>query len=140
MKRKEQVVTEKNDLPLNTPGMCLACRHPEVASFPVHLTEMDGTVTLVCYVARCNNCGYIKNYGMFKGIYKLNGKIPDFNMKYWPELRRNDITPGEFIDAILEAAKEPRSIWLDARNGLLQAEPEGDQAELLKRFHALVGG
>ncbi len=133
--------TTSQATPLNLPESCLACRTLNVASFPVKLTQLDGSVITVCYVARCFHCGYIKNYGLYKGIYKLNGKFPDFKMRYWPELQKNGITHGAFIDAVCEAAKEPgRSIWLDARNGLKQAEPEGNWRQLQARFERLVYG
>lgn len=135
---KQTNTTVKNETPLNLRESCLACRTLNVASFPVHLTELDGSVTLVCYVARCLNCGYIKNYGMYKGIFKLNGVKPDFKMQYWPELKRNGITPDMFLDAVLEAARyKSRTIWLDARKGLAQAEPEGKYQDLLKRLESV---
>lgn len=131
----------KQPTPLNLPESCLACRTLNVASFPVKLTQLDGSVITVCHVARCVNCGYIKNYGMNKGIYKLNGKYADFKMQYWPELQKNGITPGAFIDAVCEAAKEKgRSIWLDARNGLKQAQPSANMRRVMQTWEGLVNG
>ncbi len=126
--------------PLHLPESCLACRTLNVASFPVKLTQLDGSVITVCYVARCFHCGYIKNYGLRKGIYKLTGRVPDFNLQYWPELQRNGITPAAFVEAVCAAAREPRPIWLDARTGLKQAEPEGNWRQLQARFERLVRG
>ena len=136
-------VTQKQQEPvaasLSRPESCLACRAQEVACFPVHLTELDGKVTLVCYAARCKSCGYIKNYGVYKGIFKLGGVKPDFKMQYWPELRRNGITPDQFVEAVCEAARDKeRTIWLDARRNLAQAEPEGKYQEILKRLEQTV--
>lgn len=142
MPRKiEQEPQKKQETPLNLPESCLACRSLNVASFPVKLTQLDGSVITVCYVARCVNCGYIKNYGMHKGIYKLNGKQASAKMQYWEELQRNGITPDEFIDAVCEAAKEPiRTIWLDARNGLKQVEPSAQARILMRKFMGLAYG
>ena len=131
---------EKKEIPLNLPESCLACRTLNVATFPVHLTQLDGSVITVCHVARCVNCGYIKNYGMYKGIFKLNGsKKPDFKMQYWKELKDNGITPGDFIDAVCEAAKDKdRTIWLDARKGLKQAEPSGKYADFVRKWERMI--
>lgn len=127
--------------PLNLPESCLACRTLNVASFPVRLTQLDGSVITVCQVARCVNCGYIKNYGMHKGIFKLTGKVADFNLQYWPELKKNNITPDEFVGAICAAAEnKERSIWLDARNGLKQAEPTGKYQHIMARWQQLAYG
>lgn len=127
--------------PLNLPESCLTCRTLNVASFPVKLTQLDGSVITVCYVARCLNCGYIKNYGLYKGIYKLNGKYADFKMQYWPELQKNGITPGAFIDAVCSASQEKdRTIWLDARNGLKQAAPSGKYYEIMRKWEGLLNG
>lgn len=130
---------EYKETPLNLPESCLACRTLNVASFPVRLTQLDGKVITVCQVARCVNCGYIKNYGMYKGIFKLNGKIPDFNLRYWPELQKNGITPSTFIDAVCEAARDSkRTIWLDARSGLRQAEPSASMRRVMQRWEGLL--
>ena len=112
-----------------------------MASFPVRLTQLDGSVITVCYVARCAHCGYIKHYGLCNGIFKLNGLRPDFAMRYWPELQRNGITPAAFEEAVCEAARQTRrAIWLDARNGLKQAEPEGDWRQMRARLERRVYG
>lgn len=132
---KQANKNEKSSISLNDPATCLACNTANVATFPVHLTELDGKITLVCHVARCTNCGYIKNYGMYKGIFKLTNGRPDFGMRYWPELQRNGITPDDFIYAVCDAAKDPaRTIWLDARNGLKQAEPSEQARSLMQKF------
>lgn len=88
--------------------------HGVVASLPIHLIELDGKVTLVCYVARCVECGFIKRYGYEPGIYKLNGMRPDFGVAYWDEIKRNRIDPDKFIQAILDAPKG--HIWLKAKD------------------------
>lgn len=138
---KKRVEQPQEGISLNAREACLACHTANVASFPVHLTELDGKITLVCHVARCTNCGYIKNYGMYKGIFKLNNGRPDFGMRYWPELQRNGITPDDFIYAVCDAAKEPiRTILLDARNGLKQAEPSAQARILMRKFMGLAYG
>lgn len=138
-KKREQGPEMAQETPLNLPESCLACRTLNVATFPVHLTELDGRVTIVCHVARCVNCGYIKNYGMYKGIFKLQGKHADFNMRYWPELQRNGITPGAFIDAVCEASKDKdRTIWLDARNGLKQSQPSENARKIMQHWQELA--
>lgn len=138
-KKRIEQVQETQETPLNLPESCLACRTLNVATFPVKLTQLDGSVITVCHVARCVNCGYIKNYGMYKGIFKLNGNKPDFKMQYWKELQENGITPGEFIDAVCEAAKDKdRTIWLDARNGLKQYVPTGKYADIARKWERLI--
>lgn len=140
-KKQIEQPKEQQDIPLSLPESCLACRTLNVASFPVRLTQLDGTVVTVCHVARCVNCGYIKNYGLHKGIFKLNGKHADFKMQYWPELKRNGINPGRFEEAVIEASRnKDRMIWLDARNGLLPAEPDGTAGQIMKRWEALLNG
>ena len=133
---------EKQEIPLNLPESCLACRTLNVATFPVHLTQLDGSVITVCHVARCVNCGYIKNYGMYKGIFKLTVGKPDFKMQYWKELKDNGITPRDFIDAVCAAAEkqgpELRTIWLDARKGLKQAEPSGEYADFVRKWERMI--
>lgn len=130
---------KKQEISLNRPESCLACHTLEVACFPVKLTQLDGSVITVCHVARCVNCGYIKNYGMYKGIFKLGVVKPDFKMQYWQELKHNGITPDMFVEAVCEAAKDKnRTIWLDARKGLKQAAPQGKYHEMLKRLEQAV--
>lgn len=141
MKRQEVKTEKKNEISLNAREACLACHTANVATFPVHLTEFDGSVTLVCHVARCTNCGYIKNYGLYKGIFKLTSGRPDFGMQYWPELKRNNISPDEFIDAVCEAGKDKnRTIWLDARNGLLQAQPSANMIQVMRKWEEIIHG
>ena len=138
-KKRIEQVQETQETPLNLPESCLACRTLNVATFPVKLTQLDGSVITVCHVARCVNCGYIKNYGMYKGIFKLNGNKPDFKMQYWKELQENGITPGEFIDAVCEAAKDKdRTIWLDARNDLKQAQPSENARRIMYKWQELI--
>lgn len=87
--------------------------HGVSVSLPVHLTWLDGKVTLVCYVARCVECGFIKRYGAMPGIYKLNGMRADFGVAYWDEIKRNRIDPDKFIQAVLDSPKGP--VWVDAK-------------------------
>lgn len=88
--------------------------HGIVVSLPVHLVEKSGKTTIVCYVARCMNCGMIKHYGAIPGIFKMPLVKPDTNIAKWPEILRNDIDPMKFEDAILNAPKG--RIWLNARD------------------------
>lgn len=130
---------EKQELPLNLPESCLACHSLEVMTQPVYLTELDGKVTQAGYVARCVRCGYIKSFGLHKGIGRLVGRKLRTDFAYWPVLRRNNITPDEWIGAVINAAENKgRMVWLDARNGLLPAEPEGKYAEVIKRWKGLL--
>lgn len=131
----------KQPTPLNLPESCLACRTLNVASFPVTLTQLDGSVITFCHVARCINCGYVKHYGLRSGIYKLKGKYADFKMQYWPELQKNGITPSAFEEAVLAAAGQKNSpIWLDARNGLKQAEPQGNYRQIMQKWERVLNG
>lgn len=133
-KRKKDT-EEKKEIPLNLPSSCLACRTLGVATFPVYLTEHSGKTSIVCYVARCVNCGFIKRYGMYPGIFKMPLAKPDFHIERWPEILRNGIDPLAFEEAILNAKKGP--IYLDARNGLKEPPiPE----EWDKRLRALLSG
>lgn len=88
--------------------------HGVVVSLPVHLTEKNGKTTIVCYVARCVNCGHVKQYGTVPGIFKMPLIKPDTNIAKWPEILRNDIDPMKFEEAILNAPKG--KIWLNARD------------------------
>lgn len=132
----------KQAIPLNLPESCLACHTLNVASFPVKLTQLDGSVITVCHVARCVNCGYVKKYGIYKVIFKFNNGRPDFGMRYWTELKRNGITPDAFIEAVCEASKKQgpvlRTIWLDARNGLKQATATGKYYEIMRKWEGLI--
>lgn len=138
MKRQE-AKEEKKGISLNEPEACLACRTANVATFPVYLTEFDGRITRAGHVGRCANCGHIKSYGLSNCIGRSSGRRMIQDMKYWPVLKRNNIRPDEWIEAVLEASRDPkRMIWLDARNGLLPAEPDGNAAEIYKRFVRLA--
>lgn len=88
--------------------------HGIVVSLPVHLVENNGKATIVCYVARCMNCGHVKQYGAIPGIFKMPLIKPDTNIAKWPEILRNDIDPMKFEEAILNAPKG--KIWLNARD------------------------
>lgn len=88
----------------------------EVFAHPVKLIEKDGKITTVCYVSRCIECGWIAHYGK-RFLYKFQGKIPDFNIEYWQELRRNEINASDFEAAIFEIPSD-RLIVLDSRNDL----------------------
>lgn len=143
MPRKLIVEQQKPDVEkLNAANRCMACGAHDVATFPVHLTQLDGSVVLICHVARCMNCGYVKNYGMYKGIFKLNGIKPDFKMQYWKELQENGITPDDFIYAVSKSAEKQgqvlRTIWLDARNGLKQYMPTGKYADFARKWEQLT--
>lgn len=87
--------------------------HGIVVSLPVHLKELDGSVCIVCYVARCMTCGHIRSYGAIPGIYK-NPSMPDTNIQKWPEILRNNIDPMRFEEAIFDAPNRP--IWLNAKD------------------------
>lgn len=128
-KANEKKTDEKTTiLPFDEGWSCRACwnkeltadrgplaprAHGVVVSLPVHLTELDGTQAIVCYVARCMGCGFIKRYGAMPGIYKLNGMRADFGVAYWDEIKRNRIDPDKFIQAVLDAPKG--HIWLNAK-------------------------
>lgn len=88
--------------------------HGIVVSLPVHLVEKNGNVTIVCYVARCVNCGHVKSYGVIPGIFKMPLVAPDTNIAKWPEILRNDIDPIKFEEAILNAPKG--KIWLNSQD------------------------
>lgn len=107
--------------------------HGIVVSLPVHLVEKDGKTTIVCYVARCVNCGHVKNYGAIPGIFKMPLIKPDTNIAKWPEILRNDIDPMKFEDAILNAPKG--KIWLNAR-GLQRATKTRERAAFYEPSYA----
>lgn len=87
-------------------------------SLPVRLKELNGNITLVCYVGRCCECGHITHYGLHPGIYKLDGKRADTGIMHWPEIKRNNIDPTKFVDGVLGTVKGP--VYLNAKH--LQAE------------------
>lgn len=130
---------QQEEKPKDTNHRCMACGKYEVATFPVYLTEMDGHITQAGHVVRCQNCGYIKRYGLEAGIGRLNGTrmLKDFNR--WPVLKRNGIGPDEWEQAVLDAARDKkRMVWVDARNGLLPADPDGTAAQIYKRWERLL--
>jgi hypothetical protein len=129
----------KNEISLNAPETCLACKTPNVATFPVYLTELDGKITQTGHVGRCANCGHIKHYGVNNCIGRYSGKVLKADFHRWAVLKRNGIMPSEWIEAVCDASRNPkRMIWLDARNGLLPAEPEGKMREVMKRWEGLL--
>lgn len=134
-KRDEQVVEQKT-IDTTDPCYCPACGKLTFSAFPVHLREKDGTDTLICQVVKCAECGRIKHYAEGWAIGKLSGKVMKADYAYWPELKRNNITPEQFLDAIF--AHPEGHIWLDARNGLEPVKPEGNQADLLKRWDNFI--
>ena len=127
--QQEQVVINTSD-----PCYCPACGKLTFSCFPVHLRELDGNDTLVCHIVKCAICDRVKHYGTQWAVGKLKGRVMYCDYAYWPELKRNKITPEQFLDAIF---RHPEGhIWLDARNGLEKVMPEGNQAEALKRLQA----
>ena len=132
--RESKVKTEKGEEVKSTiwPFMaesCMACwnspltadqgqtaprAHGIVVSLPVFLTEKNGKNTLVCYVARCMNCGTVKHYGAIPGIFKMPLVKPDTNIGRWPEILRNDIDPVKFEEAILNSPKG--KVWINAQD------------------------
>ena len=88
--------------------------HGIVVSLPVFLIEKSGKTTIVCYVARCVNCGTVKHYGAIPGIFKMPLVKPDTNIGRWPEILRNDIDPLKFEEAILNSPKG--KVWLNAKD------------------------
>lgn len=128
------------------PDSCMACwnarltaddgqfaprAHGIVVSLPVHLVENNGNTTIVCYVARCMNCGHIKSYGAMNGIFKTpTGR--DTNIAKWPEILRNNIDPIAFEEAILNSKLGP--IYLDARNGLKDPPIPVEWEKRLEKF------
>lgn len=140
MPRKLIVEQQKPDVEkLNAANRCLACGAHDVATFPVYLTELDGKVTQAGHVGRCANCGHIKHYGVNNCIGRYSGKVLKADFHRWAVLKRNGIMPSEWIEAVCDASRNPkRMIWLDARNGLLPAEPEGKMREVMKRWEGLL--
>lgn len=132
----------KKEISLNAPETCMACRTPNVATFPVYLTELDGKITQAGHVGRCANCGTIKHYGVNNCIGRFSGsskKLLKADFHRWAVLKRNGIRPSDWIEAVCAASRnKEQMIWLDARNGLLPAEPEGKWKDVLKRWEALV--
>lgn len=130
---------EQSSISLNDPATCLACKTANVATFPVYLTELDGKVTQAGHVGRCANCGHIKHYGVNNCIGRSSGKVLKADFHRWAVLKRNGIRPSDWIEAVCDASRNPkRMIWLDARNGLLPAEPEGKLREVMKRWEGIL--
>lgn len=104
---------------------------------PVYLVELDNSITEVCMVSRCSECGWIKHYGT-KFLYKLTGNVPDFSLEYWPELRRNNIKPDDFERAIFNIPYD-RNLFLDANKELafpweLDPKPSEKYKDFAVRF------
>lgn len=133
-RRDEAKAQEQAIISQNHPAYCPNCKKLSMAAFPVHLRELSGEDTEVCKVVKCGYCNKIKHYGLNMAIGKYNGKKMFVDYNRWEELKRNNISPDDFIDAVLNC-KETH-IWLDAKNGLRAVEPEGKSAELLKRLRS----
>ena len=93
-----------------------------VIAAPVQLIEKDNSITKVCYVSRCMECGWIAHYGD-RFLYKLQGNVPDFHIEYWQELRRNGISPEDFQAAIFNLPTD-KQLVLDGRNYKLEYDWE----------------
>lgn len=136
MPKRNDEIKQVNAANPNDPAYCPHCGKLSMASFPLHLREKDGTDTIICQVVKCAICDRMKNYGGVWAIGKLSGRVMKTDYANWPELKRNNIMPEEFLDAIF---KHPEGhIWLDAQNGLDKVKPEGTQAELLKRWDNFI--
>ena len=109
--------TEKTAQPASRPPegcpVCWAQKKPSgkeargwITSLPVYLVDGKKQM-LVCYVARCVECGFIAHYGLQQGVYKLNGKTPDFAIALWPEIRKNYIHPDKFLIKVLTSGPGP---------------------------------
>ena len=109
--------------------------HGIVISMPVHLTGIDGKHTLICYVAKCAECGFVKRYGAIPGIYKLNGMRADFGVAYWPEIKQNRIDPDKFIQAVLDAPKGP--VWIYAASVQYESRERAPFYEPTRRGYAV---
>lgn len=107
-----------NPRPLEGCPVCWTQKKPSgedakgwITSLPVYL--VDGKKqTLICYTAKCVECGYIAHYGLQQGVYKLNGRVPDFAVANWPEIRRNRINAEKFLYKVLRSGVGPAYVQL----------------------------
>ena len=151
-KRNEQGEEVKTTLLPFMADSCMACwnmpltadqgptaprAHGKVVSVPVHLVEHSGKTTIVCYAARCMNCGHVRSYGAQNGIYKLNNGKADFNIEKWPEILRNNIDQFDFEEAVLNS--KPGAIYLDARNGLKEPPIPPEWHDRFVKFATKMG-
>ena len=82
-------------------------------SQPVNLALGGGKYVQLCYVAKCVECGAVKYYGgITPGIYKLNDKVADFGISYWPEVKKYHISPDKLVDKILRVGPHPTYVNL----------------------------
>ena len=95
--------------PVNACNKCWAEKHGVYISLPVFLEPEDFSKEhiLLCYKAVCPLCGDMKIYQGERypkaGIYRLNGDIPDFNLRFWPQLKNVDLQ--RFIALMLAEPK-----------------------------------
>ena len=96
--------------PANACNKCWQDKHGVYMSLPVFLTPEDSYKPHIplCYKAFCPLCGDVKIYTLTAdfpqaGVYRLSGDIPDFNLRFWPELKGIDFKG--FIALMLQ---EPR--------------------------------
>lgn len=79
--------------------------HGIYTSIPVHLVEIDGTITLIGYRAQCLTCGAVRWYEGLGCVYKLGERV-DFKAECWPEVRRNGLDAEGFHRAVFENPQE----------------------------------
>ena len=143
----------KTTILAHTKDSCMACWNKEltadkapmaprahgiVVSMPVHLIEREGNIILLCYTARCMECGYTKRYGVLPGIYKLSGNKPDFGIQFWPEIKRNNIDPDKFIEEVLNTERG-RPVWVDAKDVQYASQERAPFYEQTSREVAYAG-
>lgn len=119
--KQQQQPIDKQGPAIRPPEGCQVCWGQEkqgggyhygiFTSIPVYLVN-GNKYTQVCYVAKCVNCGHIQAYGLQQGVYKLDGKKPNFGIAYWPEIRRNHINPDKFLHKVLRSERGPVYIEL----------------------------
>lgn len=109
MRAKPQEPKEK----LPPPNACFFCWGKSAGvytSLPVFLTDGKKTVGMY-YRAQCPVCRHVRVYedkdGYVRpGVYKLNGKTPDFGAEFWPELKRYGIDPAGFVNVLYQQSRE----------------------------------
>lgn len=89
--------------------------HGVYVSLQVFLVTPEGEYLDVCYKAQCPVCGDIRQYpgkgGGVPGVYKLafdkHGRMfADAKAAFWPELRRYNLDPRGFVEAVFTRPKE----------------------------------
>lgn len=86
-------------------GAAADCKNHHFASLRVYITKAGNNLFYV-YRAQCPMCKKIKYFNLegkpVPGIYKLNGRVPDFKVNFWKEMKQFGLDPVGFTNTLVE--------------------------------------